>query len=152
MSVISIDNFLEPEDLIKYQNYVLCSGLTQKIKEDYELTSDFWNKYGDKLNQNLKDLSNFSGLYPYVTITNSNVPVFKHTDSKFKNEKFKILIYLNNVHNGGTIFYTEETISIINKENRLVVFDIDIPHESQKFSKDHKKIAIGFRLKKFFIN
>jgi hypothetical protein len=83
-----------------------------------------------------------------VTITNSNNPVFKHTDSKFKNEQFKILIYLNNVHNGGTVFYTEKTsISIMNKENRLVVFDINIPHESQKFSKSDKKIAIGFRLK-----
>ena len=37
--------------------------------------------------------------------------------------------------------------SIVDKENRLVVFDINIPHESQKFSKDDKKIAIGFRLK-----
>lgn len=148
MAVISIDDFLEPEDLIKYQNYVFCSGLSQKIKEDHELTTEFWNKYGDKLNQNLKDLSTFSGLYPYVTITNSNNPVFKHTDSKFKNEQFKILIYLNNVHNGGTVFYTEKTsISIMNKENRLVVFDINIPHESQKFSKSDKKIAIGFRLK-----
>jgi hypothetical protein len=148
MSVISIDNFLEPEDLLKYQNYVMYSGLSQKIKEDYELTTEFWNKYGDKLNQNLKDVSTFSGLYHYVTITNSNIPVFKHIDSKLKNEKFKILIYLNNVNNGGTIFYTEETITIMNKENRLVVFDINIPHESQKFCADHKKIAIGFRLKK----
>ena len=146
MTVISIDDFLEPEDLIKYQNYVLCSGLSQKIKEDQEFTTDFWNKYGDKLKQNFNDVS-FSGLYPYVTITNSNNPVFKHIDSKFKNEKFKILIYLNNVHNGGTVFYTEKSISIMNKENRLVLFDINIPHESQKFSKDDKKIAIGFRLK-----
>ena len=148
MIIHSIDDFLEPEDLIKYQNYVLCSGITQKIKEEQELTTDFWNKYGDKLNQNLKDISTFSGLYPYVTISNSNNPVFKHIDCKIKNEKFKILIYLNNVDNGGTIFYNGETsISIMNKENRLVVFDINLPHESQKFSKNDKKIAIGFRLK-----
>jgi len=146
--VISIDDFLEPEDLIKYRNYALLSGLTQKIKEDHELTTEFWNKYGDKLKQNLKDISTVSGLYSYVTITNSNNPVIKHIDSKLKNEKFKILIYLNNVHNGGTVFYTEKTsISIMNKENRLVVFDINIPHESQKFSTSDKKIAIGFRLK-----
>jgi hypothetical protein len=145
--VISIDDFLEPEDLVKYQNYVLCSGLSQKIKEDQELTAEFWNKYGDKLKQNFNDVY-FSGLYPYVTITNSSNPVFKHIDSKFKNEKFKILIYLNNVHNGGTVFFKEKTvIPIMNKENRLVLFDINIPHESEKFSKDDKKIAIGFRLK-----
>ena len=92
MTVISIDDFLEPEDLIKYQNYVLCSGLSQKIKEDHELTTEFWNKYGDKLNQNLKDITTFSGLYPYVTITNSNNPVFKHIDSKFFPSEIKCVV------------------------------------------------------------
>jgi len=112
------------------------------------MTISFWNKYGDKLNQNLNGISTFSGLYHHVTITNSTNPVFKHTDSKFNNEKFKILIYLNNVQNGGTVFYKENSvITIMNKENRLVVFDIKIPHESEKFCKNDKKIAIGFRLK-----
>ena len=148
MIIHTIDDFLDPEDLIKYQNYVLYSGLSQKIKEDQELTTAFWEKYGDKLNKNLNGVSTFSGLYPYVTVTNSTNPVFKHTDSKFKNEKFKILIYLNNVQNGGTVFFKEKSaITIMNKENRLVLFDIQIPHESEKFCKNDKKIAIGFRIK-----
>ena len=64
----------------------------------------------------------------------------------------KILIYLNNVEKGGTIFYGcgggEEKIA--NKKNRCVIFDMDIEHESEKFDggvkRDVKKKAIGFRV------
>jgi hypothetical protein len=73
-------------------------------------------------------------------------------------EKYKILIYLNNVENGGTIFYegekgrTKEKVHVVkNQRNRLVLFDINLEHESEKFRTKvvvdiPRKKAIGFRL------
>jgi len=145
--IYTIDDFLEQEDVLKYKNYIIESGLSQNIKQDAELTSDFWSKYGEKLNKSL-DL-HFSGVYPQVTITHSRKPVSKHTDSKYNDEKYKILIYLNTIENGGTIFFLKENEkrSINNRENRLVVFDMMIPHESEKFQAGERKMAIGFRLR-----
>ena len=72
----------------------------------------------------------------------------KHKDSiTLYKEKYKILIYLNEVINGGTIFYIDSSTQLVeNKKNRLVIFDINLPHESQKFNGEQEKIAIGFRL------
>jgi hypothetical protein len=145
--IFTIDDFLEQEDVLKYKNYIIDSGLSQNIRKDDELSTDFWSKYGEKLNKSL-DL-HFSGVYPQVTLTHSRKPVSKHTDSKFGDEKFKILIYLNTIRNGGTIFFMSdnEIRSVNNKENRLVVFDMMIPHESEKFTEGQRKMAIGFRLR-----
>lgn len=148
MMIHTIDNFLEPEDLVKFRNYVINSGLTQNIREDSTLTTEFWNTYGDKINQNVSDL-HFTGLYSQVTFSHSAKPVTKHTDCRYKDEKYKLLIYLNSVPQGGTLFFGKTTTTIIqNVVNRAVIFDIRLPHEGQKFTiNGTKKIAIGFRLK-----
>lgn len=141
-----IDDFLKAEDLLKYQNYVINSGLTQSIRKDEAFTTEFWNTYGEKLNQNLKDL-HFSGVYPRVTISHSIKPIARHTDGKLEDEKYKILIYLNTIPNGGTTFYGDTKITVENRINRLVVFDITLPHEGERFVVDSKKkMTIGFRL------
>lgn len=147
MKIQTIDDFLEPEDLLKYQQYVLDSTLTQTIVKDDAFTTEFWNTYGEKLNHHLKDM-HFSGVYPRVTISHSQRPIAKHTDGKLEDEKYKMLIYLNTVPNGGTTFYGDTTFTIENRINRLVVFDIRLPHEGERFVVDmNKKMTIGFRLK-----
>jgi hypothetical protein len=145
MKIQIIDDFLKPEDLLKYQNYVINSKLKQTIIKDDAFTTEFWNTYGEKLNQHFKEM-HFSGVYPQVTISHSNKPITKHTDGKLEDEKYKILIYLNTVLDGGTKFYDETTYTVENRMNRLVVFDIRLPHEGQKFVINSiKKMTIGFR-------
>lgn len=147
MKIQTIDDFLEPEDLLKYQKYVIDSGLVQSIIKDDTFTTEFWNTYGEKLNHHLKDM-HFSGVYPQVTISHSKKPITKHTDGRLEGEKYKILIYLNTVVDGGTTFYDETTYTVENRMNRLVVFDIRLPHEGQKFIINSiKKMTMGFRLR-----
>ena len=143
--IYTIDDFLNPDDLLKYKNYILNTNITQDIIKDETLTTEFWNTYGEKINLNLN--THFTGLYLNVTITNSKTPLIKHIDKKLYKESFKILIYLNTIPSGGTLFFIGEDKRLItNQANRLLIFDINLPHESQKFVGD-KKMAIGFRLK-----
>lgn len=146
MIVRFVDNFLEECDLIKYQEYVEKVKTRQSIIKDEKTTREFWQKYGEKV-------CGFGGkeILPYVTVTNSKKPLGKHKDSKMGGEKYKMLIYLNEIKNGGTIFYNHDEGGkkelIENKVNRMVLFDMDIEHESEKFSEDSiRKKAIGFRI------
>ena len=136
-----IDDFLDESDIIKYTQYVKKQHKKQSIIKDEKITSEFWNKYQNKIGGN-------KGILSFVTVTNNTRAVGKHTDSKHNNEKFKILIYLNDVSKGGTIFYPHKCKPQIvqNKKNRLVIFDINIEHEGEKFNPGQEKIAIGFRL------
>lgn len=145
MEITIMDDFLSHDDLLFYQQYVMKKNLHQNIIEDETVTKDFWSKYGEKVNSCIQ----CSGLYPNVTITNSKKPVIRHIDGKFHDEKYKLLIYLNTIPKGGTIFYMDKKHQLVeNKENRAVIFDMALSHESQAFVyKDTKKMAIGFRLK-----
>lgn len=138
-----IDNFLFEEDLKKCQD--LCLKFKkQRIIMDQLFADYIWEKYKLKF----KNINNeWIGLYGDVTLGNSYKPISKHLDEKRNNAKQKILIYLNNIENGGTIFYTPEgDILVNNLENRLVCFDISLYHSGQKFT-EGKKLSIGFRPK-----
>ena len=149
MLLLVRDNFLEEIDVEKYRKYVDKSGKIQSIIEDEKMAGEFWSKYGGKL----LDCCCEGKIMKYVTITNSSRPVGRHKDSKMGGEKYKILIYLNSVEKGGTIFYGGEkgkVRKIENKANRCVIFDMDMEHESEKFDggekRTTKKKAIGFRV------
>lgn len=141
--ISTIDNFLDKDDLELYLSLVSKSKSSQTIIEDATITDNFWMKYQSKLKDHHLDLV---GIYPKITITNSKKPVIRHMDLKFEDERFKILIYLNEVPNGGTIFYDDNPVLVDNKENRLVLFDITLHHQSHKFDTEIKKMAIGFRV------
>ena len=137
-----IDDFLDENDLLKYQEFVKSSGKKQNIIEDEKMTSEFWSKYGSKCGDDVKEI------YPYVTITNNSKPVGRHRDAKLREERYKILIYLNDITNGGTKFFVgEDTVRIKNAKNRMVMFDMNIEHESEIFKSQTNKMVIGFRLK-----
>lgn len=146
MSIFIVDDFLKPEELEVYKN-LANQKKSQKVIQDPKLAEEFWKLYGDEIR---KLDSNCIGIFPSVTITNSTTPIQRHTDVNRHGERYKILIYLNFVSNGGTLFYTNDTIKLIeNRENRLVMFDMSISHESQDFQKlgeSIKKLAIGFRV------
>ena len=145
-----MDNFLEECDLLKYQEYVEKVKTRQSIIKDEKTTREFWQKYVEKVGD-----CGGKEILPYVTVTNSKKPLGKHI---MGGEKYKVLIYLNEIKNGGTIFYNNHDEGgkkelIENKVNRMVLFDMDIEHESEKFSEDNdnndiiiKKKAIGFRI------
>lgn len=134
------DDFLDPSDLNDYVKYIQQTKLSQSIIQDGHLTRKFWNKYGHKLSQ-------FRGIDDHVTITANRHPLGRHRDEQFGDEKFKILIYLNTIKDGGTKFYLPDgnTQLLENRRNRLAIFDIQLEHESQKFSPGQVKYIIGFR-------
>jgi hypothetical protein len=154
MSIFIVDEFLNIRELEKYKTLV-NQKQSQKVIEDSKLAEEFWELYGDEIR---KLDSNCIGIFPSVTITNSTKPIQRHTDVNRHGERYKILIYLNSVPNGGTLFYANDTVKLIeNRENRLVMFDMRISHESQDFQKlpaklaaeqgeSIKKLAIGFRV------
>lgn len=139
-----VDEFLSQEDLDSMKLYVISRK--NGIIRDSKLTDYIWQKYKFKF---LEFDSNITELFDYVTITNSNSPIILHQDVKHRNNKWKILIYLNQIEDGGTIFMiNDEEYLVENKPNRLVFFDIELFHKSQKFeSKDKNKLCIGFRAK-----
>ena len=136
-----IDDFLDDSDIIKYTKFIEKQNKRQSIIKDEKITTEFLNKYKQKIGGN-------SGILSFITLTKNKRPLGKHKDSiTLYKEKYKILIYLNEVINGGTIFYIDSSTQLVeNKKNRLVIFDINLPHESQKFKGEQEKIAIGFRL------
>lgn len=142
--VVFIDDFLDETDLGFYQNLIKSYNHPQTIIENEIYPSQFLKKYKDKLSDTLK----ITKILSRVTVTNSIKPVIKHTDCKYEDENYKLLIYLNEIPNGGTIFYNgRKSILVENKKNRLVIFDMSLPHESQSFTGNVKKVAIGFRVK-----
>lgn len=147
MCIYTIDDFFDETDFKYFLDYVVSKNTTQEIFNEPHVAKMFWDKYGEDI-MNIPILNKCIGICPSVTITNSNNPISRHIDTKKHGEQYKILIYLNDVSNGGTIFYPEESeppIVIENKANRLVLFDITIPHKSQVFF-NATKIAIGFRI------
>lgn len=147
MCIYTIDDFFDENDFEYFLDYVQSKNITQEILNEPQIADMFWQKYGEDI-RNIPVLNKCIGICPSITVTNSSNPISRHVDTKRHGEQYKILIYLNNVSHGGTIFYPEESdkpILIENKANRFVLFDIDIPHKSQIFF-NATKIAIGFRI------
>jgi hypothetical protein len=148
MSIIVCDHFLSNEDFERFREYVVNKKVNQDVINDSILTTDFWKHYGQRL-QDLDLNPKCSGITRNVTVTNTQSPIGRHIDKNHHGERYKVLIYLNDVPNGGTLFYPPTGTRLVeNKANRLVLFDLSILHESQKFDirRQIKKIAIGFRL------
>lgn len=137
-----IDNFLSIEDLEMLSEYVDNNGSAQSRYKSKDIANYVYTNYVDKFNE-----FGIFGLSDEITISKNNKPIPRHRDNKVSEETHKILIYLNNVNNGGgTYFYIGgKEILVENKENRLVLFDINIEHKGQEFSSDYIKKTIGFR-------
>lgn len=149
MNIFIVDNFLDETDLIQYRDFVKNRSRRpiQKVVANSQLAEEFWLKYEKKIT----DLDpTCKRIFSSITVTHTEIPIQLHVDSNLHNERYKILIYLNSVPNGGTIFYPNDKIKLVeNRQNRLVMFDTRIPHESQNFqiqNQNIKKIAIGFRV------
>lgn len=140
------EGFLDSSDFVNFKNYVVSRS--NNVVENKELVSCFWEKYKSKFF--LLD-DRISGLTDFVTITNSSKPISLHRDLKVGGSFWKILIYLNDIEDGGTIFLLDDEERIIqNKANKLVIFDMDLLHKSQDFksTSTKNKLCIGFRAKK----
>lgn len=141
LSIQVVDDFLSAEDLKSCIEYA-CKGAANRIVLDQDFADSIWSKYSRKL---LKINQEWVGLYSDITLSNLKTPIKKHIDQKRNSAEHKLLIYLNDVKNGGTIFYEDEKEHLVdNKANRLICFDIRLPHRGQAFT-GSRKIAIGFR-------
>ncbi len=139
-----IDNFLDDDDLKKMNEFINLNKEIPKITNNKEIPNYIIDKYKYKLN----DL-NIIKVYDKLTISTIKTgDVGPHYDEQFEDETHKVLLYLNSVENGGTVFYINNKEELIeNKCNRLVVFDIRLLHKSQVFKKGVIKKTIGFRIK-----
>ena len=144
MKIRILDDFLTIDDLKAFQAYIAARPETQEIIDDRVLASRFWSTYRDKFPVPV------SRVLPRVTVTRSTRPVGRHVDLRFEKENYKLLIYLNEFpeqSGGGTIFYTTpEPTVVAHRLNRLVCFDISLPHESEPFPEHITKWALGFRV------
>jgi len=140
-----LDDFLSADDLKAFQAYVAARPETQEIIEDRTFATRFWATYHDKFPVAV------TRILPRVTVTRSTRPVGRHIDHRFEGERYKLLIYLNAFpehSGGGTIFHTTPEPTLVpHRLNRLVCFDISLPHESEPFPEGMTKCALGFRLK-----
>lgn len=147
MSIYICDDFLSETDLIRFQEYVTNHSVSQKVIEDSTFSESFWKTYGEQI---CKLDPKCTGVASSVTVTHTSAPIGRHKDINHHGEHYKALIYLNSIPKGGTLFYPPTGTQLVeNKPNRLVLFDMDILHESQKFDyRQHrtKKMAIGFRV------
>jgi hypothetical protein len=139
-----IDNFLDEDDLNKMKDLLSSNQTIQKITDNDEIPQYIFNKYKYKLT----DLD-ISKVYNKLSLSiNQTKNIGTHYDEQLEDETHKVLLYLNNVEDGGTIFFINNKEELIeNKENRLVIFDIRLLHKSQVFKKGIKKRALGFRIK-----
>jgi len=151
--LLTCDDFLSEEDLHRYQTYVCNKRASQGVNEDNELAQDFWERYQNRLHaliQTVSPSTTLNGVGSSVTVTHTMSPIGRHVDVNHHGERYKVLIYLNHVPKGGTLFYPSSgTERVQNRTNRLVLFDMGLLHESEKFNfhRDKvKKLAIGFRL------
>ncbi len=139
-----IDNFLDEEDLNYYKKLYESNNSIQKMHDYSDIPKTLLSKYAHKF----KDI-NLSKVYDTFTLSiNKRGTIGKHIDKQLEDETHKVLLYLNYVPNGGTIFYIDNKEELVeNKENRLVIFDIRLFHKSQIFGKGDIKKTIGFRIK-----
>ena len=142
-----MDDFLQESDVEKCILYVEQKKIQQGIVSDDEFCQYMFATYREKFTEmGIKKLGR------HITITNTNRGLKKHTDIVLdKKNRYKILIYLNNVKDGGTIFFVKDKDYLIeNRRNRLVLFDASIEHCSQVFDDCLVKKVIGFRPILFF--
>jgi hypothetical protein len=113
-----------------------------KAKDIFEIIGSYMNVWPDGISEYSED----------VTYSRDKKPIPEHVDMKRHNERYKLLIYLNDVGNGGTLFKKEKGaanawISVENQQGSVVLFDMRIPHKGNPAMETKTKFTIGIRLK-----
>lgn len=151
--VIVVENFLS-EDECAYYRKIIDDGYKKQSLQLIAKREDIVNKFiADHLDDlRMIDLSGVTtkGVHNDVTLSRSSKAIPRHKDKVIrKDDKWKLLIYLNDIKDGGgTIFYetmkTKEGFKVNNKMGSAVFFDITLPHAGERISE--MKYTIGFRL------
>lgn len=132
----------------RFVAYVNAVALPQKVVENATLADACWAQLTPHLTP---DLSGLTEILPLVTVTRTKQPIGRHYDRRHAHERAKVLVFLNEVPNGGTLFHLPQPYPspqlVENRRNRVVLFDLGLAHESQRFAPQHTKMAIGFRLR-----
>jgi hypothetical protein len=86
-------------------------------------------------------------VHDYVTISKHTTAIERHVDVMKENERYKVGIYLNDLTQGGTLFYSDtDTVHVHHKKGRLFIFDMSIPHEGEPLVNNETKYMIGIRV------
>jgi len=81
-----------------------------------------------------------------VTFHTDTKPIGWHYD-KPKGATHKLLLYLNEVPSGGTLFSRHAPVLVKNRLGRAVLFPMhDLEHASETFDPRHRKYTLGLRL------
>ena len=152
-NVIVVENFLSEEECAYYRK-IIDDGYKKQSLQLIAKREDIVNKF---VVDHLDDLRMINlngdttkGVHNDVTLSRSSKALPRHKDKVIrKDDKWKLLIYLNDVkEGGGTIFYedmkTKEGFKVHNKIGSAVFFDISLPHAGERISE--QKYTIGFRL------
>ena len=153
--VIVVDDFITQADadlfITEINKQTKDNRKIQAIRKNVEHVHII-RGYKDKFDTIDFDGNTYVDLHEDVTYSKHFKGIGKHIDKKIYGDRWKMLIYLNHVENGGTVFYTSsksnESIRVENKPLRAVFFDIQLSHSGQNFSNTNNtvKYAIGFRL------
>lgn len=143
------DDVFDAALLERFVAYVKAVALPQKVVENQSLAEACWAQLAPQLPLELT--RELTEILPLVTVTHTRQPIGRHYDRRHAHERAKVLVFLNEVPEGGTLFHLPRphatSLLVENRRNRVVVFDLGLAHESQRFAPQHTKMAIGFRLR-----
>lgn len=135
------------EDIISQMDKILVSSPMNYNRGDFI--------ENNKLKLYMKTLINDSIKIPFenvdfcnrLTLMKSNKAIVPHRDKVYEGENYKVLIYLNDVKNGGTYFKNEKDwFYTENSAGTIVIFDMNIEHKGDPLQEKIRKYTFGLRL------
>jgi hypothetical protein len=131
-----------------------CSRIIEERFEGYAPRQEILEqpRFAEMLLEQVKGRApGFPDMRPtgHVTYTLGKRGIGWHFDGP-RGASHKLVIYLNEVPSGGTLFgrSTESVrVRVENKVGRVVLFDIGLEHASESFSDRYTKYAVGLRLR-----
>jgi hypothetical protein len=109
----------------------------------------------DVANEIFQTVKSYIGEYPFSTkgprdkivFGKRGVPIPEHVDDMSHGETYKVLIYLNDVQNGGTWFRDGDSyIEVEAGAGSVVIFDMRIYHKGNPNQEPKIKYTAGIRL------
>ena len=146
MKVVYFDNLFTDEDLAFLQTR-FRRGEYHYIQSDKEIASFI---FGKCLHALQTEDSTIHFAYDDVTFSKHVHAIQTHVDLVYDKERYKVGVYLNELTQGGTIFYDtnrNEYTRVPHKKGRVVMFDIRLPHAGEALVNREQKYMVGIRVR-----
>lgn len=154
-----VNNFLDNNLFNKFKNEMFSSNINWFYKpnmtymkndkgffshtfyQNNESTSQYFNDYIHPILEKLKCLSIVEVRANLMIKSNDVYYSDFHVDRDFKCNT--AILYMNDC-NGGTELGRESKINIVSEENKMLIFDSDIPHRAVSQTDVERRIVINF--------